>query len=99
MRSSTCRRTRAQPWWERSGATPTLGLSEIDFVEVGVDLGPSGKPNRTYDVEPHAEAADFDDSDWRELDPPDTMLRLGGGKVCFNWYRDAGHDTGACGRA
>ena len=62
-------------------------IEEIDFVEVGEDLGPSGKPNRTYDVEPHAEAADFDDSDWRELDPPDTMLRLGGGKVCFNWYR------------
>lgn len=62
-------------------------ISEIDFVEVGDDLGPSGKPNRTYDVEPHAEATDFDDSDWRELDPPDTMLRLGGGRVCFNWYR------------
>ncbi|MBA2366523.1 MAG: hypothetical protein H0V77_08750, partial [Actinobacteria bacterium] len=42
-------------------------VKEIDFVEVGDDLGPSGAPNRTYDVEPHAEGADFDDSDWREL--------------------------------
>ena len=62
-------------------------IKEIAFVEVGPDLGPSGDPNRTYDVEPHAEAADFDDSDWRELEAPDTMLRLGGGRVCFNWYR------------
>ena len=35
------------------------------FVDVGPDLGPSGGPNRTDDVHPHAEAVDFDDSAWR----------------------------------
>ena len=59
----------------------------IDFVTVGDDLGPSGPANRTFDVLPHAQAVDFDDSDWRVLAPADTQLRLAGGRVCFNWYR------------
>src|SRR3954447_1353920 len=62
-------------------------VTEIDFVAVGPDLAPSGGPTRTYDVEPHAEAANFDDSSWRLLEPADTMLRLANGRVCFNWYR------------
>jgi gluconolactonase len=65
-------------------------VEEIDFVEVGAPddpLGPGTTPNRTYDVVPHAEAADFDDSDWRTLSPAETMLRLGNGRVSFNWYR------------
>src|SRR4051812_24854949 len=31
----------------------------------GVDLKPSGAPNMTYDLAPHAGAADFDDSHWK----------------------------------
>ncbi len=65
-------------------------IDEIDFVEVGAaddPLGPGDKPNRTYDVVPHAEASDYDDSGWRVLDPEETMLRLATGRVCFNWYR------------
>src|SRR5438874_820437 len=65
-------------------------VEEIDFVEVGSEadpLGPGDVPNRTYDVVPHAEAVDFDDSGWRELAPEETMLRLGNGRVSFNWYR------------
>src|SRR3954454_21532435 len=62
-------------------------VQEIDFVEVGADLAPSGGPNRTYDLLPHAEATDYDDSTWRVLEPADTMLRLANGRVCFNWYR------------
>jgi gluconolactonase len=65
-------------------------VREIDFVEVGSEsdpLGPGEAPNRTYDVLPHAEAPDFDDSGWRQLAPPETMLRLGNGRVSFNWYR------------
>jgi gluconolactonase len=46
-------------------------------------------PNRTYDVEPHAEAADYDDSHWDVLAPADTRRRLSQGRVCFNWYRIA----------
>src|SRR5438876_5371471 len=67
-------------------------VREIDFVEVGADgdpLGPGEVPNRTYDVIPHAEAADFDDSAWRVLAPEETQLRLANGRVCFNWYRMA----------
>jgi gluconolactonase len=65
-------------------------VREIDFVEVGSDadpLGPGTIPNRTYDVLPHAQAPDFDDSGWRELAPGETMLRLVNGRVSFNWYR------------
>jgi gluconolactonase len=62
-------------------------VEEIDFVAVGDDLGPSGPPTRTYDVVPHAEAPDFDDAAWRVLAPPELQLRLGAGRVSFNWYR------------
>ena len=65
-------------------------VEEVDFVALGHPddpLGPGLEPNRTYDVLPHAEAADFDDSGWRVLAPEETMLRLANGRVCFNWYR------------
>jgi gluconolactonase len=65
-------------------------VREIDFVEVGSaadPLGPGEVPNRAYDVVPHAEAHGFDDSGWRVLAPEETMLRLGHGRVGFNWYR------------
>jgi gluconolactonase len=62
-------------------------LREIDFVGVGDDLGPSGAPNRTFDIFPHAEAPHFDDSTWAVLRPEETEGRLAGGRVCFNWYR------------
>ncbi len=67
-------------------------VDEIDFVELAGPgapdpLGPGTVPNRTYDVVPHAQAADFDDSDWQRLAPSDTMRRLSTGRVCFNWYR------------
>jgi gluconolactonase len=67
-------------------------VEQIDFVELaGPDapdpLGPGDVPNRTYDVVPHAQAADFDDSQWAVLAPADTMRRLSNGRVCFNWYR------------
>jgi gluconolactonase len=67
-------------------------VEEIDFVALaGPDapdpLGPGDVPNRTYDVVPHAQAADFDDSGWAVLAPEDTSRRLANGRVCFNWYR------------
>jgi gluconolactonase len=69
-------------------------VEEIDFVAVGTEadpdpLGPGTRPNRTHDVVPHAEGAGFDDAGWRILAPDETMLRLGNGRVCFNWYRIA----------
>lgn len=62
-------------------------IAEIDSVGVGPDLGPSGSPNRTYDIVPHAEAIDFDDTQWEPLSPAATEERRGTGRVCFNWYR------------
>jgi gluconolactonase len=67
-------------------------VHEIDFVEVGGadapdPLGPGEAPDRTYDVVPHAQGVDFDDSGWETLLPADTQCRLSQGRVCFNWYR------------
>jgi gluconolactonase len=67
-------------------------VEEIGFVELAGPgapdpLGPGTVPNRTYDVLPHAEAVDFDDSAWATLAPADTKRRLANGRVCFNWYR------------
>jgi gluconolactonase len=67
-------------------------VEEIEFVALGGPeaadpLGPGTVPNRTYDVVPHAQSPDFDDSAWDVLAPADTMRRLASGRVCFNWYR------------
>jgi gluconolactonase len=67
-------------------------VEDVDFVALGSaadPLGPGDVPNRTQDVVPHAQAADFDDSSWQVLRPEDTMRRLASGRVCFNWYRIA----------
>src|SRR3954451_20686458 len=75
-----------QAEWRYSDAT----VREIEFVELGSPedpLGPGTVPNRTFDVFPHAEAADYDDSAWQVLEPRDTERRLANGRVCFNWYR------------
>lgn len=65
-------------WWP-------VRVREVDFVDVGADLGPSGAPNRTYDIEPHL--ADLRDGDAVDLEPADLERRLATGKVCFAWYR------------
>jgi gluconolactonase len=69
--------------WRYADAT----FVPVDFVAVGDDLGPSGPPTRTFDIAPHAEAVDFDDAGWRELEPVELELRLGPGLVSAAWYR------------
>jgi gluconolactonase len=69
--------------WRYTDAT----VREVEFVTVGSDLGPSGEPSRTFTVEPAAGARDFDDGDWDTLEPHELELRLGSGRVSFNWYR------------
>ena len=66
--------------------------SDIKIVEVehrapGPDLRPSGPPNRTYDISPHAGAADFNDSAWAVLPGSQLTARKGNGRLSFNWYR------------
>lgn len=42
-------------------------IVEVDHHSPGADLRPSGPPNRTNDLLPHAGPADFDDSKWETL--------------------------------
>src|SRR5260370_13444311 len=41
----------------------------------------------SYDIQPHAEASDFDDSSWPVIGAKGLAARRGGGKVSFIWYR------------
>ena len=60
---------------------------DVDFRSVGEDGNPTGPPNQTYDIVPHAQVPDFDDSGWECIPATDLDGRRGTGKVCFNWYR------------
>ena len=60
---------------------------DVAFRSVGEDLNPTGPPNQTYDIVPHAQVLDFDDSGWERISATDLDGRRGTGKVCFNWYR------------
>ena len=62
-------------------------IVEADSRTVGPDLKPSGTPSKTYDYEPHAGVADFDDSQWEAIDAATLDQRRSTAKVCFNWYR------------
>ena len=59
----------------------------VEFRSPGEEGDPTGPPNQTYDVVPHAEGMDFDDSGWETVTPTDLDGRRSTGKVCFNWYR------------
>jgi gluconolactonase len=60
---------------------------EVQHRSPGPDLLPSGPPNRTYDIEPHAGAAEYDDSAWDVLNPADVHARRSTGRLCFAWFR------------
>lgn len=62
---------------------------EVDHRSPGMDLGPSGPPNRTQDINLHAGTSDFDDSKWETLKPLQLEERRSTGRLCFNWYRTA----------
>lgn len=64
-----------------------VNIVEVEHHSVGPDLRPSGPPNRTRDIAPHAGAADFDDSTWEALAPAQLEARKATGRFCFNWYR------------
>ncbi|MDE2507335.1 MAG: hypothetical protein KGM43_09000 [Planctomycetota bacterium] len=59
---------------------------DVKLVEVP-GVGPDGKPNRTYNIEPRAFGATFDDSAWEVLDPTTLGKSRSTGQVCFCWYR------------
>ncbi|MFN7967357.1 MAG: SMP-30/gluconolactonase/LRE family protein [Acidobacteriota bacterium] len=60
---------------------------DVDFRAAGPDRKPSGAPNRTYDIAPHAGGVEFDDRAWQVLDPPNFESRRGNGRVSFAWLR------------
>ena len=62
-------------------------IVEVDHKSPGPDLGPSGPPNRTHDLIPHAGVADFNDSGWLGIEAPGLETRRSTGRLCFNWYR------------
>ena len=69
--------------WRYSDAS----VVEVEHREPGPDLRPSGAPNRTNDITPHAGAADFDDSGWQVIAPAELETRRSHGRLAFNWYR------------
>ena len=61
-------------------------FSNVKIVEVD-NVAPDGKPNKTYNIEPRAFGASFDDSGWEVIAPKTLGQRRSTGKVCFAWYR------------
>ena len=62
-------------------------IVEVDFKGPGADNQPSGPAVKTYDYEPHAGIAGFDDSRWEAIEPTSLARRRGNGRLSFNWYR------------
>jgi gluconolactonase len=44
-------------------------IVEVDFRNPGVDRKASGTANKTFDINPHAGIANFDDSKWEAIAP------------------------------
>lgn len=59
---------------------------DVKIVEVD-GVGPDGKPNKTYNIDPKAEKPDYDDSAWEAITPESLAKPRAGGQVCFCWYR------------
>jgi len=62
-------------------------IVETNFNAAGADNQPSGPSVKTYDYEPKAGPADFDDSRWEIVPAVDLQKRRGNGRLSFNWYR------------
>jgi gluconolactonase len=62
-------------------------IVETTFNAVGADNQPSGPAVKTYDYEPHAGGADFNDSAWEKIPAAELSKRRGNGRLSFNWYR------------
>lgn len=62
-------------------------IVESEFNAAGADNQPNGPAVKTYDYEPKAGPADFDDSKWEIVMAADLQKRRGNGRLSFNWYR------------
>lgn len=61
--------------------------AEARVVEVEPMAGRLPGYDKTFDMQPHAGAADFDDSKWQTIEAKGLGARRGGGKTSFLWYR------------
>jgi gluconolactonase len=57
------------------------------FVSPGRDGQPGSTPADTYEIEPAAGGASFDDSSWPSIEGDALGMRRGNGRLSFNWYR------------
>jgi hypothetical protein len=62
-------------------------VSDVKIVEVPAIQGAMPQYKTTYNIEPRAGGADFDDSKWPTIEPKDLAARRSGGHVAFMWYR------------
>ncbi|MEQ1902787.1 MAG: SMP-30/gluconolactonase/LRE family protein [Pirellulaceae bacterium] len=62
-------------------------IVDIESRLAGADLKTTGPVTRTYDIEPKAGAADFDDRAWEAIGPPQPDDRKGGAKLSMVWFR------------
>jgi gluconolactonase len=62
-------------------------VSDVKIKEVPAIPGTQTESKTTYDIDPHAGGADFDDSKWPVIEPKDLAARRSGGHVAFMWYR------------
>jgi gluconolactonase len=60
---------------------------EAHVVEVEPMAGRMPGYDKTYDMQPHAGEASFDDSKWPTIEAKGLKDRRGGGKSSFLWYR------------
>ncbi len=62
-------------------------VADVKIKEAPPFDGAMPQYKSTYDIEPHAGGADFDDSSWPVVEPKDLAARRSGGRVAFMWYR------------
>jgi gluconolactonase len=62
-------------------------VADVKIVEVAAIPNAMPQYKTTYNIEPKAGAADYDDSRWQTIDAKDLAARRGGGHVSFLWYR------------
>jgi gluconolactonase len=61
-------------------------ITQVPFRGPGSDLGPTGAPNRAYDITPRPGAPGFDASQWEHIGADSLEARRTAGKVSFGWY-------------
>jgi gluconolactonase len=61
-------------------------LKETTFRGPGPDLGPTGRPNKAYDIFPRPGLPGFEESHWEAISAESLEQRRTTGKVSFAWY-------------